>query len=307
MPGSSKLIKSLLTVGGISLLFWYIFRRSFPKRKEERIANVTSKVLPEVIFTSEGGQQNKQANLARKNTEQEINAKEDANDEADKKEGSSNNEQTIPRGDELTQVKCASAITEEQQNEEAEGDSEAEDQFEKIKRKIEEIIGRRKEGELIYIFIDFDDTLFYKKGFGKLMAEGEYEKAYQLPLIPTHVAIKLFKYLPEIPDLPIHMLSKREESSKIRAAIEGYWQIEGLIAGYHNQRNEQVAEGKTKSISKGEIIQEFITLELLDNKKIAGIVLIDDIQENLSSLLALKNDKPFDTLIIETYLHICDN
>ena len=179
-------------------------------------------------------------------------------------------------------------------------------QFEKIKGIIELLVSQRNEGDFIYVFLDFDDTLFYKKGFGKLMQEGEYEKAYQLPLIPTAVATHLIQYLPNIPNLQIHMLSKREESTKIRQAIEQYWPKEGLISRYHNQRNVQLEDGRTKSISKGEIIQEFINSELDANKKISGIVLVDDIQENLSSLTSLKNESPFNTMMIETHLHICD-
>ena len=125
----------------------------------------------------------------------------------------------------------------------------------------------------IIVFIDYDDTLFYKKGYSQLISEGKYEEAKQIPITPmphTKVFLKQLK----MDSVKCIIVTKRAEPTAINQTLQFYF-LKKSIAHILHQREEG-----EKTLTKGKIICEYLaTLQISDLPK--GILFIDDMEENL--------------------------
>ena len=144
----------------------------------------------------------------------------------------------------------------------------------------------------IYFFFDFDDTLFARdeEKFNKLMLEGKYEQAYQLPKEPLPNVVDLLNFLIKQNCQNLFIITKQSATEDIELLLSQY--NLNIFRSILCQRNEYIENNqKTRSVTKGEVIVEFLMKEDLlklngeprDNVKI-GIIFVDDIQENIDSV-----------------------
>ena len=130
----------------------------------------------------------------------------------------------------------------------------------------------------LLVFCDFDDTLFYRRGFRQKIEKGEIEEAYNIPITPMPHTLEFMNFLKE-KNVPMIIVTKRTTSDTIKKKFQEY-KLDDHIEEFLNQRNEQTQDGSTSTISKGQIICEYLE----KRRKPQGILFVDDMKENNESV-----------------------
>nr|QBK84922.1 MAG: hypothetical protein LCDPAC02_01210 [Pithovirus LCDPAC02] len=136
--------------------------------------------------------------------------------------------------------------------------------------------------EECFIFIDFDDTICGRNTdlFNKLMEENKFDEAFKLPKVLLPGIKNFFNLLHENKISNIYIVTKNEDTESIIEILEKcgiYNQIKKILT----QRNE-IINGKTKTIWKGQIIKEFLKDKNKD--KNLTIYFFDDIDVNVKNV-----------------------
>nr|QBK85119.1 MAG: hypothetical protein LCDPAC02_03180 [Pithovirus LCDPAC02] len=131
------------------------------------------------------------------------------------------------------------------------------------------------------IFVDFDDTLFEKdrKKYINFMDKNEYLEAYKLPKEPIIKMINLLKGVYTM-KYPIYIVSKQKDKTEIKNLLKEH-NLSYLIKDIFTQSNIEIDDNKTITISKGQIIVDF----LLSLDKLPDYVyFFDDVDTNIISV-----------------------
>ena len=141
-------------------------------------------------------------------------------------------------------------------------------------------VGTPNNNSDVRVFVDFDDTLFYRDGFGLLLEQGKIEEAFALPYTPMPHTKQFLEYLKNR-KIGAIIVTKRESGNDIKKLLEQY-KLDGLVEDVLCQKNVAMGDGNIATISKGQTICEF--LRKLKEKP-RGILFIDDIVENINSVV----------------------
>ena len=131
------------------------------------------------------------------------------------------------------------------------------------------------------ILVDFDDTLFEKdrKKYINFMDKNEYLEAYKLPKEPIIKMINLLKGVYTM-KYPIYIVSKQKDKTEIKNLLKEH-NLSYLIKDIFTQSNIEIDDNKTITISKGQIIVDF----LLSLDKLPDYVyFFDDVDTNIISV-----------------------
>ena len=147
------------------------------------------------------------------------------------------------------------------------------------KKTIEDVYNTliNKDSEIDLLIADFDDTLFYRKGFDDLMKQGLYEEAYQIPKSPTPYTPELLEHLHQN-KIKVYIITKAEDDKWSLINEHG---LGDYITDVYNQYNVKQPNGSTRSVGKGEIMFQKI---LAMNTVPKNVHFIDDIDTNLNNM-----------------------
>lgn len=141
----------------------------------------------------------------------------------------------------------------------------------------------------VLIFSDFDDTLFWRENYSKLLQAEKFEEASSLPKTPMPKVSQMLSFFKDR-EVRVIVVTKQGSDNEILRLLGNHGletTIERVLCQYDIETISDAGIKKTTTVSKGEIIRAFLEDERRETGRLPRfLIFVDDIDVHIESVRA---------------------